>query len=64
VDEELVFGNEDNENYFGTNTHGVLVIQDIDEDTQERDNQDTIDIIQASDLEKELPKLLREEIEI
>jgi hypothetical protein len=64
VDEELVFGNEDNENYFGTNTNGVLVIQDIDEDTQERDNQDTIDIIQASDLEKELPKLLREEIEI
>lgn len=59
VDEQLVFGDEDNQEYFGQTTNGVLVIQDLeDRETQDREEQETINIIQASDLEDELTEIL------
>lgn len=60
VDEELVFGNNDGESYFGPGKNGVLVIQDLDKETQEMSEQETINIIQASDLDDELPEVLKE----
>lgn len=59
VDEELVFGKEEDEGYFGPGINGVLVVQDMDKDTRDRKDQETINIIQASDLEEELPEVLK-----
>lgn len=61
VDEELVFGDEDNEEYFGESYSGILVIQDIeDRETQDIEDQQAINILQASELEEELPDILDE----
>lgn len=64
VDEELVFGEQEDEDYFGPGINGVLVVQDMDKETRDRKDQETINIIQASELEEELSEILREKISI
>lgn len=65
VDEDLVFGNKENEDYFGPDMNGVLVIQDLkDRKTNKRKDQETINIIQASELEDDLPELLKDKISL
>ena len=60
-EEEFVYGNEDvNEDYFGSGWNGLLVIQDLVEETaslsEQQDNE--IKILQASEIESSLPDLL------
>lgn len=61
IDEKFVFGSEETEPYFGDGWNGLLVVQDLaDEDTAPISEQETIRILQASELETELQTILRE----
>ncbi|QFU84283.1 hypothetical protein [Natronorubrum aibiense] len=63
VNKEYVFGREDgNEDYFGSGWNGLLVVQDLEEETASlREQSDReIAILQASELEAELEAILRE----
>ncbi|WP_311171816.1 hypothetical protein [Halobellus ordinarius] len=59
-DEEFVYGDEDvNEEYFGNGWNGLLVVQDLHEETASLDEQDgEIKILQAGELEDDLSELL------
>ncbi|ELY94957.1 hypothetical protein C482_17828 [Natrialba chahannaoensis JCM 10990] len=62
VDDEFVFGTDDDGSYFGTGWNGLLVVQDLDAQTQplaaQSDNE--ITILQASELETELASVLEQ----
>ncbi len=61
VNEEFVFGREDS-TVFGSGWNGMLIVQDLDEDTASIGEQSgrEIAILQASELEEELETILRE----
>ncbi|SFC51134.1 hypothetical protein SAMN05444422_109158 [Halobiforma haloterrestris] len=61
VNDEFVFGQEDGE-YFGSGWNGMLVVQDLDQDTAsvEGQKEQEIAILQASELEEELESVLRD----
>ncbi|ELZ14320.1 hypothetical protein C479_00390 [Halovivax asiaticus JCM 14624] len=61
VNENYVFGTERDEEYFGSGWNGLLVVQDIEDDTASLDAQDgnEIAILQASELEDQLTTVLR-----
>jgi hypothetical protein len=60
VNDEFVFGRNDSE-YFGSGWNGLLVVQDLDEDTASLEEQDEreMTILQAGELEEELEGVLR-----
>lgn len=60
VNDEFVFGEPDTEDYFGSGWNGLLVIQDLDEDTAsvEEQNANEITMLQAGELESELASVL------
>ncbi len=64
VNEEFVFGDSRNEEYFGNNWNGLLVIQDLEAETASVDEQanNEITILQASELEAELTTVLQNSI--
>ena len=55
-----MFGDEDGEDYFGGGWNGLLVVQDLDRETTTLEEQDDseIKILQASELEDELQRVL------
>lgn len=58
-DEEFVYGT-DEKNYFGTGWNGVLVVQDFDGvETASLDEQRSIKILQASEVEAKLEEVIR-----
>lgn len=59
VNDEFVFGN-DGESYFGSGSNGLLVVQDLEDDTASLDEQadQEITILQASELEAKLEGIL------
>jgi len=61
VNKEYVFGREDGE-YFGSGWNGLLVVQDLEEETASLEEQSDreIAILQASELEGKLETILRE----
>lgn len=61
VNEEFVFGREDGD-IFGSGWNGILVVQDLDDETASLDEQSDheIAVLQASELEEELEMILRE----
>ncbi|ELY40688.1 hypothetical protein [Natronorubrum sulfidifaciens] len=61
VNEDFVFGRDDGE-YFGSGWNGLLVVQDLAEETASLEAQSDreIAILQASELEDELETILRE----
>jgi len=63
VNEEFVFTSED-EDYFGSGWNGMLIVQDLDEETAtlEEQEESQIKILQASELESELGTVLQEVI--
>ncbi|MFC6722363.1 MULTISPECIES: hypothetical protein [Halobacteriales] len=60
VDDEFVFGDTVDEDYFGSGWNGLLVIQDLEEETASLDEQSDaeIKILQASELERGLKEVL------
>lgn len=60
VNEEYVFG-PDPEEYFGSGWNGLLVVQDIDDETASLEDQsdNPVTILQASELERDLERVLR-----
>ncbi|WP_254864147.1 hypothetical protein [Halovivax gelatinilyticus] len=68
VNEEYVFGTADpvdDEEYFGSGWNGLLVVQDIDDETASLDEQkdNEIAILQASELERDLQTILKRVLE-
>lgn len=69
INDEFVFGKEHEEesDYFGTGWNGMLVIQDMEEETatlpEQRNNDTEIKIFQASELESQLSTVLTEVIQ-
>ena len=63
VNEEFVFGRED-QDVFGSGWNGLLVVQDLDDETASWDEQSDqeITILQASELEEKLEDVVREVI--
>ena len=61
VDDEFVFENGSGGGYFGNGWNGLLVVQDLQDKTQDLDEQSAseIKILQASELEEELEILLK-----
>lgn len=59
-DGKTVFGDEENQEYFGAGKNGVLVVQDLDRETRKRQDQEEINILQVSELKDELPDLLKD----
>ncbi|MFP9193725.1 hypothetical protein ACLI4Q_19080 [Natrialbaceae archaeon A-CW1-1] len=61
VNKEYVFGREDGD-YFGSGWNGLLVVQDLEEETASLEEQSDreIAILEASELEGELETILRE----
>ncbi|AFO58514.1 hypothetical protein [Natrinema sp. J7-2] len=61
VNEDYVFG-RDEESYFGSGWNGLLVIQDLDDDTAslEEQSDNPVTILQAAELEEQLAAVLRE----
>lgn len=60
IDEEFVFGSDDTEDYFGNKWNGLLVIQDLQEETasmREQTNNE-VKILQASELGSNLETIL------
>lgn len=61
VDETFVFGTEPTESVFGNGWNGLLVIQDFEAgETAHLRDQETMRILQASELDTELEAILRE----
>lgn len=60
VNDEFVFGERATERYFGSGWNGLLVIQDLDNETASIDDQrsNEITILQARELEKDLETVL------
>lgn len=60
VEEDFVYGTRSDEEYFGNGWNGVLVIQDLDDETASLEEQtdSPIKIVQASDLEEDLQNIL------
>ena len=60
VDDEFVFDGDSESGYFGDGSNGLLVIQDLQDETVELDaqSQSEIKILQASELEDKLQQLL------
>lgn len=68
VNEDYVFkpdGPEGDENYFGSGWNGLLVVQDLDDETASLDEQkgNEIAILQASELDRELKTILKRVLE-
>lgn len=68
VNEEYVFGTagtESDEDYFGSGWNGILVVQDLDDETASLDEQrgNEIAILQASELDDELQTILKRVLE-
>ncbi|WP_126663514.1 hypothetical protein [Haloterrigena salifodinae] len=61
VNEEFVFGPDETE-YFGSGWNGLLVVQDRDDDppSLEEQSENPVTILQASELERNLERILRE----
>jgi len=61
VNDEFVFGRDDGD-YFGSGWNGLLVVQDLDDQTASVDEQsdNEIAVLQASELEDELETILRD----
>ncbi|WP_256392029.1 hypothetical protein [Natronoarchaeum rubrum] len=61
VNEEFVFGGNEGD-YFGSGWNGLLVVQDLDDQTASVDDQsdNEIAVLQASELEDELETILRD----
>ncbi|QCS43027.1 hypothetical protein [Natrinema versiforme] len=61
VNEDYVFGNDD-ESYFGSGWNGLLVVQDLDEETAslEEQSENPVTILQAAELEQELAAVIQE----
>jgi hypothetical protein len=62
ANEEFVFGNTENKEYFGTGWNGMLVVQDLEEETASLAEQDAAEmkILQAGELQEQLPTVLNE----
>lgn len=60
VEDEFVFDDSSDESYFGDGSNGLLVIQDLQDETMSLDEQSesAIKILQASELENNLKQLL------
>lgn len=60
VNEEFVFDTPEYETYFGTNWNGLLVVQDLDENTAPFEEQESseIKILQASEVENRIQSVL------
>lgn len=60
INEDFVFDHESGSGYFGSGWNGMLVVQDLNEETAPLSDQETqaIKILQASELEKELDTVL------
>ncbi|WP_435196132.1 hypothetical protein [Natronomonas sp. EA1] len=58
VDEEFAHGDGDDGPFFGDGWNGLLVTQDMDSETRPLEEQETIRILQASELEAELATVL------
>ncbi len=60
VDDQFVFDDESDGSYFGNGSNGLLVIQDLQDETVDLSNQEesAIKILQASELEGNLKQLL------
>ncbi|MFC4986832.1 hypothetical protein [Saliphagus infecundisoli] len=65
LNEEYVFGREDGE-YFGSGGNGLLVVQDLQNETasldEQHENESEIKILQASELEEKLMQVLEPKI--
>ncbi|WP_440769187.1 hypothetical protein [Natronorubrum sp. DTA28] len=61
VNEEFVFG-PDEDDYFGSGWNGLLVTQDLDDESAslEEQSENPVTILQASELERNLERILRE----
>ncbi len=61
VNEEFVFG-PDEEEYFGSGWNGLLVTQDLEDETASLEDQseNPVTILQASELERDLERVLRQ----
>ena len=61
VNEDYVFGRDDG-NYFGSGWNGLLVVQDLEDDTAslESQSENPVTILQADELEDQLAVVLRE----
>lgn len=64
VNDNFVFGRETGDDYFGNGWNGLLVVQDLAEETATLDEQadSEIKILQASELEDELEQVVRQVI--
>ena len=63
VDEEFVFGQErDDEDVFGPGWNGLLVVQDLSDETASLDEQsdEEIAVLQAGELDEGLERILRD----
>lgn len=63
-DDEFVFGDSPTEEYFGSGWNGLLIVQDLDEETAtiHQQSEQEIKILQAEELERELTQILMEAI--
>ena len=62
VDDEFVFDADSSGAYFGDGSNGLLVIQDLQDETRDLDGQSesAINILQASELNEELEQMLQQ----
>ncbi|AGB37035.1 hypothetical protein Natoc_1199 [Natronococcus occultus SP4] len=60
----FVFRNEDDEEYFGDGWNGLLVVQDLPEETASLEEQaeSEIKILQAAELEEQLAQVLKRKL--
>lgn len=61
VNEDFVFGDDSSDEYFGTGWNGLLIVQDLDEETASLSGQKSneIKILQASELHEQLEIVLK-----
>jgi hypothetical protein len=65
VNDDFVFGDSGRENYFGSGWNGLLVIQDLEEETASvaEQGENEITVLQAEELERDLAQVLENVIE-